>query len=105
MTLGEKIKELRISKNESLQELADAIGISKAHLWELERNNSQNPSLETLMSLAQHFKVSIDSLVDNNAPSIHAYGREFENLSDESLEILKTLAAKLEQKQDNNDTN
>lgn len=105
MTLGKKIKELRIAHNESLQQLAEAIGISKAHLWELERNNSQNPSLETLKNLAQHFKVSIDSLVDNNAPSIHAFGREFENLTDESLEILKTLAAKLEKKQDNNDTN
>ena len=42
MTLGEKIKELRIAHNESLQQLADEIGISKAHLWELERNNSQN---------------------------------------------------------------
>jgi len=104
MTLGEKIKELRIAHNESLQQLAEAIGISKAHLWELERNNSQNPSLETLKNLAQHFKVSIDSLVDNNAPSIHAFGREFENLTEESLEILKTLAAKLEKKHDNNDT-
>lgn len=105
MTLGEKIKELRIKHRESLQELAESIGISKAHLWELERNNSQNPSLETLKNLAQHFKVSIDSLVDNEAPSIHAYGREFENLTDESLDILKTLASKLEKKQDNNDSN
>jgi len=64
MTLGEKIKELRIAHNESLQQLADEIGISKAHLWELERNNSQNPSLDTLKNIAQHFKVSIDSLVD-----------------------------------------
>ena len=55
MTLGEKIKELRIAHNESLQQLADEIGISKAHLWELERNNSQNPSLETLKNIAQHF--------------------------------------------------
>ena len=55
MTLGEKIKELRIAHNESLQQLAEAIGISKAHLWELERNNSQNPSLETLKKSSATF--------------------------------------------------
>ena len=89
MTLGEKITQLRIEHNESLQELADSIGITKAHLWEMEKNRSKNPSLSILQKLANHFKISIDSLVGNeNAPSIQAYGREFENLSQKNLEGL-----------------
>lgn len=104
MSLGENIKKLRISHNESLQQLADTIGISKAHLWELERNDSCNPSLETLKNIANHFNVSIDSLVDNQAPSIHAYGREFDNLDEDTLAILKSLAAQLKKKiEDDND--
>ncbi|MBO4521068.1 MAG: helix-turn-helix transcriptional regulator [Alphaproteobacteria bacterium] len=93
MTLGEKITQLRVEHNESLQELADSIGITKAHLWEMEKNRSKNPSLSILQKLANHFKISIDSLVGNeNASSIQAYGREFENLSPKSLEVLKKMA-------------
>ena len=36
MPLGEKIKILRTRKKLSLQEVADAVGASKAHIWELE---------------------------------------------------------------------
>jgi len=38
MTLGARIAQLRRNKGESLQKVADAVGVSKAHIWELEKN-------------------------------------------------------------------
>jgi transcriptional regulator with XRE-family HTH domain len=65
MPLGDRIKELRVRKNKSLQEVADAIGASKAHIWELESNRSKNPSLDLLKKLAGYFDTSVAFLIDD----------------------------------------
>ena len=62
-SLGGKIAALRLNKRESLQEVADAVGVSKAHIWELEKGRADNPSLGLVTRLADHFKVSVASLV------------------------------------------
>jgi len=41
MGLGARIAELRLKKGFSLQEVADAVGVSKAHIWDLERKSGQ----------------------------------------------------------------
>ena len=41
MPLGDKIKELRMKSGESLQDVASAIGASKAHVWEMESGRSK----------------------------------------------------------------
>ncbi|MEM7120542.1 MAG: helix-turn-helix transcriptional regulator [Pseudomonadota bacterium] len=66
MSLATRIRELRLQKGESLQELADAIGVSKTHVWEMEKGRSQNPSIEILSSLADHFKVTVADLAGEN---------------------------------------
>ena len=48
MSIGARIKELRIRKRESLQQLADTVGASKPHIWELEVEKSTNPSVDLL---------------------------------------------------------
>ena len=63
MSLAAKIRELRMKKGQSLQDVADAIGVSKTHIWELEKGRSDNPSVEILTRLANHFKVTVASLV------------------------------------------
>ena len=55
VTLAQRLKELRLKKGDSLQGLADAVGVSKAHVWELETGKSKNPSIELLTKLAKHF--------------------------------------------------
>ena len=62
MSLGAKIKELRLKKGVSLQAVADAVGASKPHIWELERGSTKNPSLELITKLADYFRVSVDYL-------------------------------------------
>lgn len=66
MSLGSRLKELRIRHNMSLQEVADAVGASKAHIWEIERGNSKNPTMELLNALAETFNVTVSYLVGEN---------------------------------------
>lgn len=63
MGLGARIAELRRQKKESLQNVADAVGVTKTHIWELEKGRTSNPSMQVIQRLADHFKVSIASLV------------------------------------------
>ena len=97
MAIGERLKALRISKGESLQQLADAIGASKAHIWELESNKSKNPSLDLLRKLAGHFNTTIAYLIseDEGQEVARAFFRrnseKFGKLDDEELEIVQRL--------------
>jgi transcriptional regulator with XRE-family HTH domain len=59
MSFAAKVKELRLRSGKSLQELADAIGVSKAHIWDMENGNSKNPSADVLKKLSDYFKVSV----------------------------------------------
>ncbi|MEQ9488726.1 MAG: helix-turn-helix domain-containing protein [Alphaproteobacteria bacterium] len=66
MGLGDRIHELRLGRGESLQQVADAVGVSKAHIWELEKGRTDNPSMGLVTRLADHFAVSIRYLVDED---------------------------------------
>ena len=66
MTLGSRIAALRLGRGESLQDVATAVGVSKAHVWELEKGRTDNPSMGLVTRLADHFGVSIRSLVDED---------------------------------------
>lgn len=63
MHIGERLHSLRQKSGQSLQAVADAVGISKAHIWELEKGHSKNPSFELVQKLAKHFGITIDALV------------------------------------------
>ncbi len=63
MSLAVRLQNLRTAKQQSLQEVADAIGASKAHIWELEKGTAKNPSIELVRKLADYFEVSISRLV------------------------------------------
>jgi len=97
MALGAKLKELRTRKGESLQRVADAVGASKAHIWELETGKSKNPSVELLTELAKHFDVPLASLVgeDPNAtgedPELVTMYRDLKGLTKKDRETIQVL--------------
>ena len=64
MNLGEKIYELRTTKNLSQGDVADALEVSRQSVskWE---NNSAVPDLDKIIKLAELFGVSLDELVLN----------------------------------------
>lgn len=102
LPLSTKLKELRARSRESLQQVADAVGVSKAHIWELERGTSKNPGLDLLKKLAEHFKVSIAFLSDDEQdenPAAQQFFREFGGeLSTRDWDTLRTVAASLKGK-------
>src|SRR5690242_14616525 len=63
MAFSAQLKKLRLKKGESLQELADAVALSKAHVWELETGKSSNPTKEVLERFSDHYKVSVAELI------------------------------------------
>jgi len=67
MQIGERIFSLRQKSGQSLQDVADAVGVSKAHVWELEKGRSKNPSFDLVRKLAGHFGVTVDTLVGDAA--------------------------------------
>jgi transcriptional regulator with XRE-family HTH domain len=105
MQLAGKLKELRGKKGQSLQAVADGVGVSKAHIWELERGTSKNPSLDLLKKLAEYFKVPIAFLYDDSfepeqAPALQFF-REFEGkLSEKDWDALRGVAEALKSKSD-----
>ena len=63
VSLPSKLLKLRQETGESLQGVADAVGASRAHVWEVETGRTKNPSLDLIRRLADHFKVSVAWLV------------------------------------------
>ena len=61
--LAGRLRRLRLNKGDSLQQVADAVGVSKAHIWELEKARTDNPSMQLLTKLADHFRVKVAYLV------------------------------------------
>src|SRR5215203_5924192 len=95
MGLGARITKLRMEKRESLQDVADEVQVSKAHIWELEKGRTDNPSMGLVTRLADHFGVSISFLVGEDPraedadPKIARMFRQATHLAAEDLEVLE----------------
>jgi len=99
--LAVKLKQLRMRSGKSLQEVADAVGASKAHVWDLERGASKNPSLTLIKSLADFYRVGVADLVGENPqapeedPALVAMYRNLSELSPSDRETIALLMERL----------
>jgi transcriptional regulator with XRE-family HTH domain len=68
MNLGQTIYRLRMERNMSQGDLADALDVSRQSVskWE---NNSATPELEKVIHMAQIFDITIDELVTGKSPA------------------------------------
>ena len=66
MSFARKLHDLRIAKRLSLQDVATGISISKAHVFNLEKGNTANPSMDLVVKLAELFRVRVADLVGEN---------------------------------------
>ena|SRR5579872_4751732 len=103
MSLASKIKELRLKKKKSLQDVADEVGASKAHIWDLETAKSKNPSIDLLTKLAKCFGVSVAELIGENPakdadPQVVAMYRELKELSASDRQAIQSLMDHLRSK-------
>lgn len=68
MTFGERLRRLRESKKLTLQNVADAVGCTKAYIWELEKKDGQRPSAERVYALAKVLGVTMEDLMGKSIP-------------------------------------
>lgn len=101
MSFAERLHGLRIAKRMSLQDVATAVGMSKAHVWNLEKGLSDNPSMEVVMKLAGLFRVRIADLVGENPdgpdqePEMVALFRDLKKLEPRDRETIRVLMEQL----------
>jgi transcriptional regulator with XRE-family HTH domain len=106
MSFGKRLHDLRMRKAMSLQDVADAVGMSKAHVWNLEKGLSDNPSIELVTKLADLFRVRIADLVGENPdatdedPEVVAMFRDLKQLDERDRETIKVLMDQLKRRPD-----
>lgn len=98
MSLGARLTELRLRKGASLQDVADAVEVSKTHIWALEKGGTKNPSLDLLKKLSEYFNVTVEYLAGTGGTEslveveAQQFFRDFKTLSDpERAVLLQTL--------------
>lgn len=66
LSIGNKLKKLRIERGLTQQTVADALGISRSVYSQYE-NDERVPSLRRMISISRFFMVSLDYLCSNDA--------------------------------------
>ena len=101
MSFAQKLHELRLSKGLSLQDVANKIGVSKAHVFNLEKGTTSNPSMELVLKLADLFRVRVADLVGENPGAAEepaemvAMFRDLKKLEPRDRETIKLLMEQL----------
>lgn len=104
MSFATNLKTHRIKKGYSLQKLADLVGVSKAHIWDLETLRATNPSLEVLQKLSTALDVPIAGLVGESPDSESAGDeavvmyRDLKTLDPEDRETIKLMMERLKRR-------
>ena len=66
MSFARKLHDLRLAQGLSLQHVANEVGVSKAHVFNLEKGITANPSMDLVVKLAELFRVRVADLVGDN---------------------------------------
>ncbi len=104
MSFARRLHELRVANRLSLQDVADQVGMSKAHVWNLEKGLSDNPSIEMVRKLADLFKVGVADLVGENpaakneAPEMVAMFRDLKDLDPRDRDLIRNLMEQMKRK-------
>jgi transcriptional regulator with XRE-family HTH domain len=85
--LGTRMKLLRELRDMSLQQVADASGLTKSHVWELEQGRSVNPSVNAVWGLAAALCVSPSQLlgINDKVPPIDPVALKIAGLVDREI--------------------
>lgn len=90
---GARLRQFREAKGLTLQQVADAVGCTKAYIWELEKREGQRPTAERLNAIAKTLGVTLPDLLGESAegvtqatPEDVVFFRNYVGLSDEDKE-------------------
>jgi transcriptional regulator with XRE-family HTH domain len=64
---GSQLRRLREAKKLTLQQVADAVGCTKAYIWELEMRPGQRPSAERIHLLSKVLGVAMEDLMGEDS--------------------------------------
>ncbi|MFS0736633.1 helix-turn-helix transcriptional regulator [Sphingomonas sp. 1P06PA] len=104
MGFARKLHDLRIAKRLSLQDVANAVGISKAHVWNLEKGITGNPSMDLVVKLAELFRVRVADLVGENPEAAEepaemvAMFRDLKQLDDRDRDTIRMLMEQMKRR-------
>ena len=91
LTIGERLKDLRVERKLTLEQLANEVGISKSALGKYESDNGKDISPYSILLLADYYGVSCDYLMGRTETKNHPNTALHElHLSDASIDVLKT---------------
>lgn len=87
--LGNRIKLLRALRRMSLDEVGQAAGLTKSHVWELEQGRSRNPTVNAVWGLARALSVSPAAILglDDAMPPIHPLALEIAGMVDRAIRV------------------
>jgi transcriptional regulator with XRE-family HTH domain len=102
---GERIKERRMAKKMTLEQLAQATESSKSYIWELENKNPPRPSAEKLAAIAEALGVTVDYLFGRDEQTLEeaedkAFYRAYSGLPPETRRHIREMAKILGAKKD-----
>lgn len=90
---GERLRQFREAKGLTLQQVADAVGCTKAYIWELEKREGQRPTAQRLNAIAKTLGVTLPDLLGESAegvakatPDDVVFFRNYVGLSDDEKE-------------------
>ena len=91
LTIGERLKDLRVERKLTLEQLSAEVGISKSALGKYESDNGKDISPYSILLLADYYGVSCDYLMGRTETKNHPNTALHElHLSDASIDILRT---------------
>ena len=82
------LRNLRISKNISQQQLADVIGVTQQSINKYE-NHSTEPDIDTLVKIADFFETSVDFLIGHTSVADGQHPTEEWSLTREESGLLR----------------
>ena len=90
LTIGERLKDLRVERKLTLEQLSAEVGISKSALGKYESDNGKDISPYSILLLADYYGVSCDYLMGRTETKNHPNTALHElHLSDASIDVLK----------------
>ena len=102
---GARLRRFREAKKLTLQQVADAVGCTKAYIWELEMKDGQRPSAERIQKIAQVLGVTMEDVMGTPmeqapeaSPEDVAFFREYAGMTEEEKknyqDVLKLMFAR-----------
>ena len=106
MSFASKLHDLRSRRKLSLQDVADKIGISKAHVFNLEKGITANPSMDLVVKLAELYRVRVADLVGENPDAedepaeMVAMFRDLKDLGEPDRETIRMLMESMKKRRE-----